>query len=72
LNIEPLVEPTWVAAHLSNPSLRLFDCTILVSPTPDNPLRIEGGRAAWDRGHVPGSRFLDVGVGQTSGVCPDK
>lgn len=60
MNIEPLVDPTWVAAHLSDPSLRVFDCSILLTPTPDDPLHIESGRAAWDRGHVPGSDFLDV------------
>lgn len=60
MNIEPLVDPTWVAAHLSDPSLRVFDCTILLAPTPDDPLRIESGQAAWEHGHIPGSGFLDV------------
>ena len=60
MKIAPLVEPKWVAAHLSDGSLRVLDCTILLTPTPDDPLRIESGRAAWERGHVPGSGFLDV------------
>jgi hypothetical protein len=46
MNIEPLVEPKWVAAHLPDQSLRVFDCTILLAPTPDDPLRIESGRAS--------------------------
>ena len=60
MNIDLIVEPKWVAANLSDPSLRVFDCTVLFTPTPDNPLRIESGLAAWERGHVPGSGFLDV------------
>jgi 3-mercaptopyruvate sulfurtransferase SseA len=57
MTIEPLVDPAWVAAHLSDPSLRIFDCTILLTPTPDDPLRIESGRTAWKRVHIPGSGF---------------
>ena len=60
MNVEPLVQPAWVEAHLSDPSLRVFDCSILFTPTPDDPFSIESGRSAWDRGHVPGSDFLDV------------
>lgn len=55
-----LVEPRWVAEHLADPSLRVFDCTIVLTPTPDDPFHTDSGRDAWARGHVPGSGFLDL------------
>lgn len=55
-----LVETGWVAAHLADPTLRVFDCTIILTPTPDDPFRIESGRGAWERGHVPGSDYVDL------------
>ena len=60
MSIELLVEPAWVAAHLADSSLRVFDCTILFAPTRDDPVRIESGLSAWVLGHVPGADFLDV------------
>lgn len=42
-----LVEPNWVAAHLADPSLRVFDCTILLTPTPEDPFRTESGLVPW-------------------------
>lgn len=36
-----LVETAWVAAHLADPALRVFDCTIILAPTQGDPFRIE-------------------------------
>lgn len=60
---EYLVETDWVAAHLDDPTLRIFDCTIVV---PDDQAqqgqgyRVESGYQTWRKGHIPGSGFADL------------
>jgi thiosulfate/3-mercaptopyruvate sulfurtransferase len=56
---EYLVETEWLAAHLSDPSLRILDCTIDRQTGPDGVVRLASGRAIYDRGHIPGSAFCD-------------
>lgn len=46
-----LVETDWLASHLDDPNLRILDCSVLFN---------DDGRAAWERGHIPGSCFADV------------
>jgi hypothetical protein len=50
-----LVETGCGGSPRADPVLRVFDCTIILAPTPGDPFRIESGRGAWERGHVPGS-----------------
>ncbi len=51
--LHPLITATELHAHLSDPALRLFDCRYaLMDPT--------HGQLAYDKGHVPGARFIDV------------
>jgi len=57
---EYLVETDWVAAHLGDPDLRIFDCTTYLHPDPQTVFRVESGRAKWEAGHVPGSDHLDL------------
>jgi thiosulfate/3-mercaptopyruvate sulfurtransferase len=58
-----LVETDWLAAHLDNPELRIFDCTTHLRPAqPGNKAAygIVSGRADYDAAHIPGAGFLDL------------
>ena len=59
---EALVSGDWLEANLSEPDLRVFDCTtyLELDAGPDQPYRIVSGRADYDAGHIPGSGFLDL------------
>jgi thiosulfate/3-mercaptopyruvate sulfurtransferase len=59
---EAIVDTAWLAANLSDPSLRVFDCTtyLLYETGTGRPYRVESGRADYDKGHIPGSAFLDL------------
>lgn len=54
-----LVTTDWLAAHLADPRLRIFDCTVTLVPV-EGGLRPEGGRTAWAVAHIPGSGFADL------------
>jgi len=56
---ELLIETDVLAERLDDPTLRVFDCTVLLDVGPDG-LRIESGRDRWVEGHVPGAGFLDL------------
>ena len=55
----PLVDAAWLRARLHEPSLRVVDCTILMTPRPVGPSRIDSGRPRYDAAHVPGAVFID-------------
>lgn len=55
-----LVETDWLAAHLDDPDLRVYDCTVFLTPNGDGTVKIESGRAHWEGGHIPGAGFLDL------------
>ncbi len=57
--MEPLVSVDWLAEHLRDPDLRVFDATIQVEKVLFVPL-VRSGRRDWRRGHVPGSAFADL------------
>ena len=54
-----LVETDWLETHLTDPDLRLLDCTILSDVDKRWPY-LESGREAWVQGHIPGSGFVDL------------
>ena len=54
--VEPLVEADWLHEHLEDPDLRILDATVFITPD----FSTESGRAAWERGHIPGSGFADI------------
>jgi thiosulfate/3-mercaptopyruvate sulfurtransferase len=56
----PLVDTAWLEAHLTDPDLRVFDCTTSLTPDPATIFRVASGRTDWARAHVPGAGFLDV------------
>jgi thiosulfate/3-mercaptopyruvate sulfurtransferase len=60
---EALVSTAWLAAHLDDPDLRVFECTTYLryaEPGEDVPYHPEAGRADYEAGHIPGAGFLDL------------
>lgn len=59
---EAIVSTEWLAQHLHDPSLRVFDCTtyLIYETGTGRPYRVESGRADYDKGHIPNSGFLDL------------
>jgi thiosulfate/3-mercaptopyruvate sulfurtransferase len=55
-----LVSTEWLAAHLDDPELRLFDATVRLVPKVPGPYQIESGRTAYEEAHIPGAGFLDL------------
>ena len=57
---EWLVESDWLAAHLDDPRLRIFDCTTHLRPDPATVYRVEAGRTGYQERHIPGAGFIDI------------
>jgi thiosulfate/3-mercaptopyruvate sulfurtransferase len=55
-----LVTTEWLAAHLGDRDLRVYDCTTYLKPDPVTTFRAESGRPKWAEGHIPGSDYLDL------------
>jgi thiosulfate/3-mercaptopyruvate sulfurtransferase len=56
------VSGNWLEEHLSDPDLRIFDCTfhLFYGQSEDYPYRYVSGRADYEAGHIPGAGFLDL------------
>ena len=59
VNPQYLVETDWLEAHLTDPDLRVLDCTVLSDVDRRWPY-LESGRETWAQGHIPGSGFVDL------------
>jgi thiosulfate/3-mercaptopyruvate sulfurtransferase len=57
---EILVETDWLADHLDDPKVRIFDCTTHLRPDPDKVFTVESGLADYQAGHIPGAGYLDL------------
>jgi len=57
---EYLVETDWLADHLGDPAVRVFDCTTHLIPDPKTTYQVVPGRADFEKGHIPGAGFIDV------------
>ncbi len=57
---EHLVSTDWLAEHLSDPDVRVFESTVFLRPRDGGGYRVESGRAEYDSGHIPGAGFLDL------------
>jgi thiosulfate/3-mercaptopyruvate sulfurtransferase len=58
-----LIDTNTLATSLGDPSLRVFDCTTYLEPTPAGsaePYIAVPGRKTFEDGHVPGADFLDL------------
>jgi len=56
-----LISTEELARRLGAPALRIFDCTTYLKPRPEGGYNVESGRANYDKGHIPGAAFLDLG-----------
>jgi thiosulfate/3-mercaptopyruvate sulfurtransferase len=57
---EYLAETDWLAARLDDPSLRIFDCTVDMSYSPEKGYAIKNGREKYEAGHIKGAAFIDL------------
>ena len=57
---EYLVSTNWLAEHLADADLRVFETTVFLHPVKGDGRRAESGRSAYETGHIPGSGFLDL------------
>lgn len=57
-----IVSTSWLAEHLQDPELRIFECTVYLRPDPTGaaPYRPEAGRADYEAGHIAGAGFIDL------------
>jgi len=58
-----LVETGWLADHLGDAALRLYDCTTYLryaAPGAGIPYTVESGRRDYETAHISGSAFLDL------------
>ncbi len=56
-----LIEAGELEARLSEPRLRIVDCDIKLSVTPEGGYRAESGFADWQNAHIPNSAYLHIG-----------
>lgn len=57
---EFLVETDWLAQHLNDPNVVVFDCTTHLIPDPKNTYQVVPGREDFAKGHIPGAQFIDM------------
>ena len=57
-----LISTEELARRLGAPGLRIFDGTTYLRPRPEGGYNAESGRATYDKGHIPGAAFLDLGA----------
>lgn len=57
----PLVDTPTLAGLLGDPQIRIFDCTMHLTPLPDNSgQQVASGHADYLAGHIPGAAFIDL------------
>ena len=58
-----LVSTEWLARHLDDPRVRVFDPSTLLLPKPDYSMYdAVPARADFETGHIPGAAFVDIGT----------
>ncbi len=57
-----LISTDDLARRMAAPGLRIFDCTTYLKPRPEGGYTAESGRANYDKGHIPGAAYLDLGA----------
>lgn len=60
LRSDLLVTPHWLAEHLSDPAVRILDCTTHMHPQPVGPSKIVSGRPDYLAAHIPGAQHVDM------------
>jgi thiosulfate/3-mercaptopyruvate sulfurtransferase len=57
---EYLVETDWLEQHLRDPGVVVLDCTTHLIPDPRITYQVVPGREDFEKGHIPGARFVDM------------
>ena len=57
---EYLVSTDWLAEHLEDDDVRVFESTVFLRPRDGGGYRVESGRAEYESGHIPGAGYLDL------------
>ena len=60
---DALVSTDWLADHLDEAGLRVFECTTYLEylpPGQEAPYRVVSGRADYEQAHVKNAGFLDI------------
>ena len=57
---EFLVSTDWLAEHLADDDVRVFETTVFLRPRDGGGRLVESGRAEYGSGHVAGAGFLDL------------
>ena len=57
---EYLVETDWLAQHLDDPDVLVFDSTTHLIPDPKITYQVKPGREDFEQGHIPGAQFVDM------------
>jgi thiosulfate/3-mercaptopyruvate sulfurtransferase len=60
---QALISTEQLAASLGEPSLRIYDCTTYLEPTPagsDDPYIAVSGLRTFEEAHIPGADYLDL------------
>ena len=55
--MDPLVDADWVSENLSDPSLRILECSVALTPGSTTPASM---RDQWAEGHIPNSDYVDL------------
>jgi thiosulfate/3-mercaptopyruvate sulfurtransferase len=65
-----LISTEDLARRMGAPAVRVFDCTTYLRPRPEGGYTAESGRANYDKGHVPGAAYLDLGADFSDPASP--
>ena len=57
---EFLVSTDWLAEHLTDDNVRVFETTVFLHRRDGGGYRVESGRGEYEAGHIPGTGFLDL------------
>jgi thiosulfate/3-mercaptopyruvate sulfurtransferase len=57
---EHLVTTGWLAEHLHDPDLLVFDCTTHLLPDPKITYQVVPAHEDFEKGHIPGAQFINM------------
>jgi thiosulfate/3-mercaptopyruvate sulfurtransferase len=65
-----LISTEDLARRMGAPAVRVFDCSTYLRPRPEGGYNAESGRANYDKGHIPGAAYLDLGADFSDPASP--